>query len=55
MIRRSTPKYEVVTTSGTVVLTGVTKTTAKKVARQLKSKIDLFYIRPVKTNKEPQS
>jgi hypothetical protein len=50
MTRQSTPKYEVVHDSGTIVLTGVSKTEATHIARSMNKglKVKRLSVRPVK-------
>ncbi|MGI4945245.1 MAG: hypothetical protein ACRYHQ_32565, partial [Janthinobacterium lividum] len=48
MIRKSTPKYEVVhVSSGTIVEIGVSKTSAEQTRRMMGKKVD-FTVRPVR-------
>jgi hypothetical protein len=50
MTRQSTPKYEVVHDCGTVALTGVSKTEASQIARDMNKGASKkrFSVRPVK-------
>lgn len=50
MTRKSTPKYEVVHEFGAVVLTGISKTEAAKIARAMNkgARVKHLSVRPVK-------